>query len=62
MTQHLLDITDISPTLKHQRGHAVTKQVTAPLFIDTGVLDILAYHLKLDLALPFSLFFKNHYQ
>ncbi|NIM13282.1 MAG: hypothetical protein GTO45_14315 [Candidatus Aminicenantes bacterium] len=59
LSQHLLDITDISPALKHERGHAVAGQVTAPLFIDTGGLDILAYHLKLDLAPPLSLFLKS---
>jgi len=44
MTQHLLDITDIGPTLKHQRGHAVTKQMAGPLFIDVRGVDILVYH------------------
>jgi hypothetical protein len=34
----------------------VTKQVTAPLFTDTGFLDILAYHLLPNLAPTLSLF------
>jgi len=44
VTEHLLDIADISPVFEHERGHGVPEQMAGTFFGNAGRGDIAADH------------------